>query len=267
MKKKIKPELVGGFVVGSIALLILYIVIFGSGQMFRKKTEFILVFDQSVNGLDMGAPVKFRGVEIGSVRNIQLNIEGKLDGPSIPVYIEIDRSRMGGELGAQADISDRKVIDAFIAQGMRAQLKSQSLLTGKLYVDLDVYSDKPAEFRVPKGASSLQEIPTIPTPFDEIAKSAEDVVKNINKVLAKLDLQIDPVAQNLNQVLAEATLAFQKINAVAVDVDGILGSDSQVAYQLPKTLEEISKAATSVKAFADYLERNPNALLVGKKGD
>src|SRR5574342_1297040 len=95
MNKKISPTLMGAFVVGALALLVIAIIALGSGRLFRKTYEFVLFFQGSVNGLNVGAPVKYKGVEIGSVTDILLQLE-KVEPGRIPVIIELDAKKLAG---------------------------------------------------------------------------------------------------------------------------------------------------------------------------
>jgi paraquat-inducible protein B len=83
MNKKISPAVIGAFVIGAVALIIIAILVFGSGRLFRQTRDFVLYFDNSVNGLRIGAPVKIKGVEIGSVKDIRLQLEKDKE-PKIP---------------------------------------------------------------------------------------------------------------------------------------------------------------------------------------
>ena len=94
MNKKISPTLIGAFVIGAIALLVIAIIVFGSGRLFKQTREFVLYFETSVNGLRVGAPVKFKGVEVGSVKNIVLQLEKDTQVARIPVIIEIDLEKL-----------------------------------------------------------------------------------------------------------------------------------------------------------------------------
>ncbi|HVO95516.1 MAG TPA: MCE family protein, partial [Terriglobales bacterium] len=95
MKTRVSPTLIGVFVVGAVAVLVAAIVGLGSGVWFRKTYEFVLYFQGSVNGLNVGAPVKYKGVEIGSVTDILLQLEKPQPG-RIPVIIELDAKRIAG---------------------------------------------------------------------------------------------------------------------------------------------------------------------------
>jgi paraquat-inducible protein B len=94
MKKRISPTLIGAFVVGALILLVIGVVTFASGQLFKHRKEFILYFDGSVNGLRIGAPVKLKGVEIGSVKDIRLQVENRMQVNKIPVIIQIDLEKL-----------------------------------------------------------------------------------------------------------------------------------------------------------------------------
>ena len=107
MNKKISPTLIGAFVVGAVALIVIAILVFGSGRLFRQSRDFVLYFDNSVNGLRVGAPVKFKGVEVGSVKDIRLQLEqGKLIN-KIPVIIEIDLGKLTSR-GSSRDIAENR---------------------------------------------------------------------------------------------------------------------------------------------------------------
>ena len=127
MNKKISPTLIGAFVIGAIALLVIAIIVFGSGRLFRQTREFVLYFETSVNGLRVGAPVKFKGVEIGSVKNIVLQLEKDTQVARIPVIIEIDLEKLTARGAAGTIAEDPEAFRKAITDlGLRGQL-----LTGK----------------------------------------------------------------------------------------------------------------------------------------
>ena len=94
MNKKMSPAMIGAFVLGAVALIVIAILVFGSGRLFRQTRTFVLYFDSSVNGLRVGAPVKLKGVEIGSVKDIRLLVGQGTAGDEIPVIIEIDLKKL-----------------------------------------------------------------------------------------------------------------------------------------------------------------------------
>ncbi len=139
MNKKISPTLIGGFVLGALALLVIAVIAFGSGRLFRKTKEFVVYFDRDVNGLNIGAPVKFKGVEVGSVKNILLQLDQSLEVPSIPVLFEIDLKKITSRGGAVTLLEDPTALKAAIDRGLRAQLRTESLVTGVLYIGIDLF--------------------------------------------------------------------------------------------------------------------------------
>ncbi|MCZ6906052.1 MAG: MlaD family protein [Deltaproteobacteria bacterium] len=379
MGKKLSPTLVGGFVVGALALVVIGIITFGSGRLFSKTFEFVLYFDSSVNGLNIGAPVKVRGVEIGTVNNILLNLErekrlkeaAKLGArqamqrwsPRIPVIIEIDAKKLTSKGSTGLALSDPEAFDALIEQGLRGQLQTESLVTGLLYIDLDFHPGSSVNL-VEASGSGYKEIPTIPTTFEavqaevmkvignlkeikikELIDSATEtieglkrvidspevraVLRSLNKTLTdadklvqNIDSQITPVSDNINEavqgfgdVMKDAKKLVRNIDGQVSTVsesfkgtmtgvqklvrnvdgqvaplsssiddtaktvsaamvqakktlstaDGAIGEDSPLMHDLTVALTELSAAARSIRVLANYLERNPDALLYGKR--
>jgi paraquat-inducible protein B len=187
MVKRARPEMVGAFVLGALALVVAAVVILGSGRLFQKTYHFVLFFDSNVNGLRLGAPVKFRGVEIGRVTDIRLSIS-QLDGVPkrrfahiyIPVFVEIDREKVMTTGARQVDLDDPRQIDRLIQDGLRAQLALESILTGMLYVNLEMRPSTRPRLLLPK-SSGYQEIPTIPTQFEQIQDQVAEIVAKLNE--------------------------------------------------------------------------------------
>jgi paraquat-inducible protein B len=187
MNKKISPTLIGAFVVGALALLVIAVIVFGSGQLFRHTRDFVLYFENSVNGLRVGAPVKFKGVEIGSVKDIRLQLEKDLRVNKIPVIIEIDLEKMmsRGASGAVAENTEA-FREAIINRGLRGQLLMESLVTGLLYVGLDFFPGTPLKLvQQPGGRYQYPEIPTTPTTLEQ----AQDAVTRIISKLEEMDFK------------------------------------------------------------------------------
>src|SRR3954466_4259375 len=117
MRKKLSPTLIGAFVLGAIGLLVATIFILGSGKLFLHSRDFVLYFDGSVNGLRVGAPVKFKGVEIGSVKDILLRLGSDMSVQRIPVIIRVDAEKITKRGGRGAVLTDPEVGKALIDQG------------------------------------------------------------------------------------------------------------------------------------------------------
>lgn len=183
MSQKISPTLIGAFVVGALALLILAVIAFGSGQLFRKTQQYVLYFGGSVNGLRIGAPVKFMGVEVGSVKDIRLEMQGASGVHMIPVIIEIDLKKVIRRGVARKEAMDPNTIAEFVKQGMRAQLLTESFVTGVLYVGFEWFPETPLRFvQQPGGHFQYEEIPTVPTGLEEAQDAIVRVVKKLDEI-------------------------------------------------------------------------------------
>jgi len=254
MGKRFSPTLVGAFVLGAIGLAIMAIVALGSGQFFTGKTSYVLYFDRDVNGLRIGAPVKFRGVDIGTVDAILLSLSGidqqsksALPNVKIPVVIDID-SRKIESRGAQDDLSDPAVMRHAIALGLRAELHMQSFVTGVLYVDLDMHPGTEAKFSMntvqQERYQGIQEIPVLPTALEQAQETLTRVVEELGKV------DIPTVFKSLSQT-AQGVNNFVNSTDLKNSVD-----------QLGMAAKNLSEAALSIRMVADKVDSE-----VGPLGD
>jgi paraquat-inducible protein B len=184
MNKKISPTLIGGFVIGAVALLVIAIIAFGSGQLFRPTREFVLYFDSSVNGLRIGAPVKVRGVEIGAVKDIRFQLAEDTEINKIPVIIEIDLKKLTSRGVKAAAAEDVKAFRQIIVdRSLRGQLMTESLVTGLLYVGLDFFPGTPIHLvQKPDQDHKYQEIPTVPTYLEQAQDTAARILAKLEEV-------------------------------------------------------------------------------------
>ncbi|HVB82335.1 MAG TPA: MlaD family protein [Candidatus Binataceae bacterium] len=190
MSKRVSPAVIGAFVVASFAILVAALIVVGSGRMFARPIRYICMFQGNLNGLKVGAPVKVRGVQIGTVAEIELRLspsEGRLR-PGIkelrlPVIVDLDRSQLlaRGGTGAALEKSNFKEL---LKQGLRAQLNTESLLTGLLYIDLDLHPGAPMNLALEPGGA-YPEIPTVQTNLEQLQ---ERLLKTLDK-FEKIDFQ------------------------------------------------------------------------------
>jgi len=203
MSKPVNPAVIGGFTIGALALLVLALMIFGAGQELNAdKVKYVVFFDSSLNGLEIGAPVKMQGVKIGQVTDISLQVDTKRAKLFKPVVLEIDRTSFsdfsGQALPKHPSFKELKEgRDRLVKLGMRARLEMQSLLTGLLYVDLNLYPDKEPVF-VGLAHDHLLEVPGVPTTTDEIKNTAEDFMNKLRKM--PLDRIVRDLADSLTEV-------------------------------------------------------------------
>jgi paraquat-inducible protein B len=183
----------------------------------------------------------------------------------IPVLIDLEPERVTrtGQIPPEWENLSKKerqnrFFDQLVAQGLRAQLKTGNLVTGKLFVDLDIY-DK-AKTAAIDYSGTYPVLPTIPT-------SLEELTNRVSAILDKLDqFPIDRIGKNMDATLEGLQLTVTQTQKTLVALEKTLSTDSPLQQQLQQTLEELSGAARSLRLLADYLERNPEAILRGKQG-
>jgi paraquat-inducible protein B len=239
MNKKISPTMIGAFVVGAIALVVAAILIFGSGRLFLHSREFVLYFEGSVNGLRVGAPVKFKGVEIGAVKNILLQLGSDMSVQRIPVIVRVDAEKITKRGGEGATVTDPELAKALIDQGLRGQLQMEGFVTGLLHIGLDFFPDSPAHFvQSSENVNQYQEIPTIPSAFEQ----AQDVIGRIVTRLEQIDFQ---------GLLSSLEQTSKGVNSMVNSPD-LKGS----LQALQRTMPKIEEAVASVRDAAKTLDQN-----------
>lgn len=270
---------------------------------YSEKIQYVLYFDGSVRGLTIGAPVEFRGMQVGEVTDVRIEFDSKHQEVLIPVTVALEPKRVPSVDGVKAaDADTGTVIDGLVRHGLRAQLQTGSLLTGQRFVELDLHPDKPATLA--NVESEHPQLPTIPSSLDAITQSATQILANIGELpLDKLFNELIGTVQGVNAIVhspelmdtvhsADATLkAFRKLarNAngklgpLTASIEGTTGAATGTLHRLGEalsmladgsplridllnTLEETAGAARSLRVLADYLERNPDALVYGKAG-
>jgi paraquat-inducible protein B len=219
MAKQVNKTVIGAFVISVIVMLIGGVIIIGGGNIFKNKVKFVMFFEQSIKGLSKGAPVVFKGVEIGSVSSIVIDYNTDNLKVNIPVVIEIDPSRM--QIKGLKNQNIRSLLNRMVERGFRAQLGLQSLVTGQLMIELDFFPDTPV--RLTGIMSEYPEIPTIPSsmelltqklkelPIQQIADKITEILDNIEKMTS--NPKIDKIVKSLDA-------ASNNLNAMILDLDG-----------------------------------------------
>jgi paraquat-inducible protein B len=235
MSKKASKTLIGAFVLGALVLIVAGLVIFGSGKFLTKNVKYVMFFEGSVKGLQVGAPVVFRGVKIGQVTDIGLVVDPKNLSIHIPVYIEIEPGKF---LTPSAKIFKPKPYQyyhALIEKGLKARLDMQSYVTGLLQIGLDFYPDKP--IRLLGLVKKYPEIPTVPTTMEELAKTIQklplkEITEKLDRIMGGLDEIVN--SPELKGSIASANQLLKDLDAVARDMDARL---EPLATSLTKTSE------------------------------
>jgi len=258
----------------------------------RPITEVItyaLKFASTVRGLSIGAPVEYRGIRVGTVKHIMLGEDPQHEGVVSPVVIiDIEPQRTMGYGDAdtseatrqgieQMETSPHERIEFLVKQGLRARLQTGSLVTGQLFVEVDIFPDaEPAT--VIKGGL-YPELPTLPS-------SLQGMIANVNRILNKIEQSdLEGTLTNLNELMVSTNSlvsAFeQEAPGLIKDLDATLqaasdtletlqtsaSADGEIGNQLQDALREIGAAARSIRVMAEYLQRHPEAMLKGKSGN
>jgi len=337
MSKQANPAVIGGFVVGAVVLVVAGLLIFGSGKFFALKMPWVLYFDSSVKGLNVGAPVRFKGVKIGEVTDIKVVLNTGYATVQTPVYIEVQPEMfVGGEPSIMKMVGnwfdrllhpeipfERPLSDALFTRGLRAQLQLQSLVTQQLFIEFDFYPDAPVRWTNLQG--EVPEFPTMPSGMQKLSQSLEQIpledladsallavqgfdqfmrspelkqsIHSFNETMAHLrnlskdmETQFTELGDDARDALKAASGAFRQAEVTLAMEEGAPGriaksleatlaqsvltlttvestfeEESPLRYEVSTTLTELASAARSVRFLANYLERHPNAVFVGKR--
>ncbi|HJW11637.1 MAG TPA: MlaD family protein [Albitalea sp.] len=241
-----------------------------------------MVFDQTVRGLAVGAPIDFLGIEIGNVRAFELRYDAARKRFPVHVTADIYPLRLGAVRDAMVDASDPNADTRFLARlverGVRAQLRTGNLLTGQLYVALDF--DAKAPHAVLATGNGMPAVPTVPGTLSELQPQLAEIVSKISKV------PFDEIGRGLNDTLGQARTAIAQLTPEAqkalADVQRTLASvqeslarldrnmldtNAPVQRNVEQTLLELQRAAQSMRVLGEYLQRHPEAVLRGKPAD
>ena len=238
MSKHASMKMIGVFVVGAVVLLTTAIVIFSSGRFFEKRNLYALYFDESVRGLNTGAPVYFKGVKVGVVSDIRLFYHPENELLNSAVIIELDqdpvinlrtREKVDTEAGAVSHLVK--------TQGLKAQLDIQSLVTGLLVVTLNFHPEKPTVMH--KYFKEYEEIPTIPTQYEELAKALQELP--IKDILKKLDLTINGIEAIINS--PDTREGVKSLARTAKEAEGLIKKINEQIVPTMTDLRVTSEAA------------------------
>jgi len=252
MSKKINTTSIGLFIVTGVALGVIGLLLFSSSKLFSKSHDVIVYFDESLNGLNEGAPVKFRGVMVGSVKRVMARYNQAPSDMAMPVVLEIEdklvRRRLADAAGElfYKGATDQRIREERIKAGLRASLQTESLVTGVLYVDIqiDPHAPPPVLHQLDK---KYIEIPTEPTQ-----------IKQLFNNLASLDVK--SLQTNLDGLLTElrSTVSELKMADINAGVTNLLTSVNRLV-----TDPDITNALASLRPTIDQY-RELGAKVTGK---
>jgi paraquat-inducible protein B len=245
--------------------------------------EYVLHFSGSVRGLNLGAPVEFRGIKVGEVIGINMEFDAQSNDIMIPVTIGfMPESMIFKGVPNQIEFirsHHKTIMNNFVKRGMRAQLKTGSYMTGQLFIDLDFIPD--VSVASINWEKTPPVFPTTPTPFEEISTTLTSVIKKLKKLpLDKIGTQFQETITTLTSTMQKMEQLLHTLNTSVTPaitatldqtqktlstVEQAIQSDSSTQRDLQDVFDELSKAAHSIRIMADYLERHPEALIHGKR--
>jgi len=330
MKPKLGPAVVGAFVIGAFVLLLIAILAFGGVSFFSRPQRFVVYFDESIHGLDLGSPVKLRGVRVGRVVDLNVRYETERNRSVVAVVCELNRNMITDSRGAQLDVSSKAELQKLVDRGLRANLDLLGLATGLLFVEMDFRDPK----QYPAPALPFQPkyvvVPAVPSDISEFRANLTEILIDLKKIdfagisvefkgllvdtrkqvnaldmeatvaqwqktgaqfealasspeikqtfanlnaaitqlrgtLASIDAQVGPAGKELATTLAEAKVALESFSATANAARRFIASQGGLGDEATRTLEQLRSAAEAVQRLADFIERNPQALITGKK--
>jgi paraquat-inducible protein B len=252
------PKLIGAFVVGAVALLVIGVLLLGGSKFLTERRTFVAYFDGSVKGLNVGAPVEFQGVPVGAVTDIQLQFLTSETEFRIPVFFQIEPDKMT-QVGRRIELHGQ-LLKPLIARGLRAQLEMQSFVTGQLAVQLGFYPDTPVKL---VGDGKVPEIPTVPTTMQEVTQNVTQALTELRQLpIAQLVGQLAHSAEGLNTLIhsPEVTELLRSLNATAqVTERSMTRIDQEIAPELRGRLNTALDAATGLLRDSQQLVRRVDA--------
>ncbi|MBF0133904.1 MAG: MCE family protein [Magnetococcales bacterium] len=272
---------------------------------YRRKIPFLMYFDGSVRGLKSGAPVEFRGIKIGSVRDIRMEFDRANTSFRVAVLMEIEPERVT-EVGDHntAESSD-EFIQTLVDRGLRGQLETASYLTGQLYVNLVMRPEMPV--RLLGTQTRYKELPTVASNLDEISASitsllrklqtfpSDEIGKNLNETLVSLKKtveapvileaagamrdalvtlkatmvqingKVDPMGKDLAKATEAATKALASTERLMINLNALMDPDAPMNYRMLELTRELTATSRAIRTFVGIMSRQPESLLFGKE--
>jgi len=273
MAKQINRTMIGVFVVMAIGILTASVVLFGSGDLFKESIEYVLYFEESVKGLNVGSPVLYRGFPVGEVKRVVILADPENSRDAIQVFVEIyPKSVVVMKQKMQLDEWKERMA-YLIERGLRAQLVPQSLITGQLLIELDTYPDTPIVLK--NSEERYQEIPTIPSSLSKIQTilgkiDLEEINDRLISILQKTDRilgnpNIDGSLNELAGALSDARGLMQhvdtKVDPLATAMTDTLNSADAVFKRVDGQVDPLATAVTEALASADMALKSIDGLV------
>jgi len=244
------PTAIGAFLIGAVIIIVAGTAFLAGNTWFTNHTTFVSYFQETVNGLEEGAPVKFQGAPVGSVTKIQIQIDQRDKTFQVLVEYEIDIKSLRTQRGGYVDLKKQLVLDQQIKDGLRAQLQMESMVSGLLYIELSYRKDaKPPELE-PR-ATKYPEIPTTPSLMAALGTGAGSVVAEVVKVLFKVNEMLAAIDMpEINAAVVASAQAVQRL-VDAPELRAALKEVPGMTAQLNRTMARFDTLASTANAAID----------------
>jgi paraquat-inducible protein B len=253
MSIRANPTAIGLFMIGGLILTVVGVATLASTAWFGRQSTFISYFDESVNGLEIGAPVKFQGVPIGQVTNLLIQIESRDKTFQVPVEYSIDLTRLTSQTGSFVDLEDSDVLRQQITDGLRAQLQMESLVTGQLYIELS-YNPDAAIATLETRPTAHPEIPTTQSLLAAFGTQAGSVVGEVMGILIRVNEMLEAVnMEELNRSVVASAAAVERL-ADSPEVLAAIQGIPEVTTQTGRAMEEIRRLTERLGESVDPLQ-------------
>lgn len=250
MSERANPTLIGAFVLGAAALLAAAVFAFGGRSLLADTERVVCYFEGSLKGLEVGSPVRYRGVQLGRVSAIKAAFDPQRMRHEIPVYLELDLASMLGEDEDPSRVDWDAVHERQVAAGLRAQLALDNVITGTLFVALDYLPDTDIRLR---GDGEVPEIPTVQSNMEQLVETLQEIpIKQVFEQAAGLVEKLDQLAGND----AKRALAAIESSMSSVDTRVV-----EVADQLELFLDEGRELVASIEAQVGPLSSSTQGFL------
>lgn len=243
MSESRKPFLIGAFLLSGVALLVAGLLLLSRDSLLSRPVEYVVYFTGALDGLDVGADVTYRGVKVGNVQQINLSYDRTLNDVVMPVTIRINSD------SARSKKKDRGFdhsIEPLIARGLRAQLQTPSLLTGKAIVALDFFPEQPGYIRDPH-IIDLPAIPTVPSRIDQIADVLRDLAKGLKEMPLKETLEAANKTLLAFERIATAPETQAGLHSLSVSLANFEKISQQLQQRLPGMLDNVHSGSVELK--------------------
>lgn len=314
---------IGLFLLGAIVLAVVGVLVLGGNKIFTNSRQAIIFFDQSVLGLSNGSKVLFRGVQVGTVKNVQLRLDPAAGRSRIGVTVEMagNNTVMMNGAPTSSDVTTEELVE----RGLRAQLVVWSYVTSQLAVNLDFQPDTQPQFAVQSDSAGLTEIPAVPSEIEQLkdtvqglpwketlqtvnetmesvvtlandmdqllnrmgpnlekttsttreaiaaardavymnSRQFEQTLESVRALTDNVNTQIESRDEQLTRLLDNAEATSANLEQLSQNLEGLTDPRSGTRQDLESAIRDLSAGASSMRRFAEILERDPNSLLFG----